>query len=271
MDNQKVGISNAMMEQAKATASTGRIDNPENLQEHHSQLLQRDHGIIHSTQLDVIDIGSSGYLWKGTFAYKQHGLQREFDLQKAAGDCSVKPYFGVQQRTNGQDAMNGIIMELGTPFDFKSVPASERTAVKEELVALVSRLHSRGVIHGDINSTNFVRCRDGVLRLCDFGSARWNGEDDSEWEGELSDRYLAPNRGYPDEVRPPQVLDDMYALAIFIWELFTAKNAFMDDAEEDMEEVLKDCRTVDITLVEDEDVRRWIHDVLVAGGATLAG
>jgi serine/threonine protein kinase len=162
----------------------------------------------------------------------------------------------------------GLVIELATPFDFKLVPLEQRAVVKDEMVNLVERLHGRefGIVHGDIKPANFLRCRDGKLRLCDFDSARLIADKKVEnWEGFVSERYLAPSRGYP-EYGPPTVIDDEYALAISVWELFTGKDALI---EEDMEEILKDGRTVDIDELEDDDIRAFVRKRLRDGGAKV--
>lgn len=160
-------------------------------------------------------------------------------------------------------------MELGTPLDIKAVPASDRGAVKDELISLVTRLHERyGIVHGDIHPGQFVRCQDGVLRLIDFDSARWIDEDHSAWEGSLSPRYSAPNRGLP-QFLAPKVKDDMYGLALTLWELYTGGVAFLGRDLEEMEEVLEAGRTVDLSLVEDDEARAWIREQLLAGGAKI--
>jgi len=78
-------------------------------------------------------------------------------------------------------------------------------------------------------------------------------------------RYLAPSRGFPG-LGPPGVVDDEYALAISVWELFTGKEALVG---EDMEEVLREGRTVDLGELEDEDVREFVRKRLRDGGAKV--
>ncbi|KEZ42490.1 hypothetical protein SAPIO_CDS5701 [Scedosporium apiospermum] len=195
--------------------------------------------------LEVLGLGSSGYVYKCPrgFAYKVHVSQREVDLMKAAGDCSVAPLS-------------------------RLVPAEKRKAIQEEMVSLVERLHSSeiGLVHGDIKPANFLRCRDGKLRLCDFDSARLIADEEAEgWEGFVSERYVAPSRGFPD-YGPPTVGDDNYALAISVWELFTGKDALID---EDMEEVSKYGRAVDVDELEDDDIREFVRNRLRDGGAKV--
>jgi len=232
--------------------------------------ITEDHELLRSERLRIIAMGAIGYVYRcpGNFAYKQHAGQREFDLMKLAGDCSIKPVCRVVRLIQGVSVMDGMVMELATPFDFKAVSPQDRAMVKDEMIGLLSRLHDEyGIIHGDIKPSNFLRCRDGKLRLCDFEAARRiGGEDVEEWESGVSERYIAPNRGFPDRFPPPTVQDDWYALAISLWELYTGRDAMID---QDMEELLQEGKTVDVTAVQDDEVRAYICTFLRAGGARV--
>ncbi|KAH6844643.1 kinase-like domain-containing protein [Chaetomium sp. MPI-CAGE-AT-0009] len=230
-----------------------------------------NHELILPKNLEVLGLGASGYVYKcaGGFAYKPQASQREVDLMTAAGDCSITPLSRVLRERDGVLVPSGLVMELATPFNVKVVPAEQRAAVMKEMVGLVDQLHGSkfGIVHGDIKPANFLRCRDGKLRLCDFDSARLIADEKAEdWEGFISDRYLAPSRGFPEEGRPPTVVDDEYALAISIWELFTGKDALID---EDMEVALKEGKTVDIEELEDDEVKSFVCKCLRAGGAKI--
>lgn len=86
-------------------------------------------------------------------------------------------------------------MELQTPFKVTDVQECEKAAVGNVMIRLVSILHeTHGVVHGDIESSNMLRCSDGALRLCDFDTARFIDEDPRECEGTGTEEYLSPNR-----------------------------------------------------------------------------
>lgn len=231
-------------------------------------------------KLSVLAFGLSGYIYKcgEDLVYKMNATQHEFELMKAASDCAVAPLSRVLDTSNsGRVFTSGIITELGTPFDIMSVPRDRRTGVKDEMVALLTRLHRvHGMIHGDVKPVNMIRCRDGSLRFCDFDSARRIEDDASKWEGFGTPRYYAPSRGYPFQHEAPIEADDWYAMAISVWELYTGKRAFHDgipeedeDAVPDMEAVLAQKGTVDVTAVDDENVREWMTGILRQGGANI--
>ena len=113
-----------------------------------------------------------------------------------------------------------------------------------------------------------LRCNDGRLRLCDFDSARPIDEAPEAWEGVSTDQYLAPNRDFFQTGTPPNPSNDIYALGLSIWELYTGKQALMEELD-NIEQVLKERRTVDLTEVEDQDVRELIRGFLRQGGALV--
>lgn len=237
-------------------------------------MITTEHGMLHPDNLTTLALGRSGYLYKCLegCAYKARATQREVDLMAAAGDCAVAPLSLVLRHADdGGLVPSGLVMELAAPVDFALVPAGERRAVMHEMVGLVERLHGGevGIAHGDIRPASFLRCRDGRLRLCGFESARLIADGGAEgWEGRLvvSERYRAPSRrGFP-AVGPPQVVDEEYALAVSVWELFTGKDVSVDG---DMEQALKEGWMGDLEELEDNEVREFVRKRLRDGGAKV--
>ena len=220
--------------------------------------------------LQVLAIGGMGYVYayKG-LAYKQNCLARELEMMQKAGDCAVRAVAQVVSMDDGRPVMGGLLMELETPLDIKRVEESEKAVVRDHMIRLVGKLHSKyRMVHGDIKPSNMLRCTDGALRLCDFDSARPLDEDPLSWEGLCTPQYLAPNRDYFNTGSPPTTSDDIYALGLSIWELYTGKEALSDELE-NIEEVLQERRTVDVMEVEDREVRDLIRGFLRQGGALV--
>ncbi|MCJ1248569.1 hypothetical protein MMC30_005787 [Trapelia coarctata] len=223
-----------------------------------------------SAEYIVLTIGGSGYIYQYRgLAYKLTCFQRELDMLTLAGDCGVKAVARVMEMRQGRLIMTGLLMELETPFDVKSVPEAEKHSIMEEMIALVNRLHNGyRMVHGDIKPLNLLRCRDGKLRLCDFDTARPIDEDPQVWEGLSTWQYLAPNRDFLETGAPPTVKSDLYALGISIWELWTGKEAFSEELD-DMEDVLKERRTVDLAEIKDVEARELVKGFLRGGGAPV--
>lgn len=95
----------------------------------------------------------------------------------------------------------------------------ERRAFIDQLVALVDRLHSRKIIHGDIKTANLLMCSDGQLKFCDFDDARIEG-DDFVNPYACSPPYASWQRSvFPYE--PPTYAEDRHAMGMVIYEIYT--------------------------------------------------
>ncbi|WEW54922.1 hypothetical protein PRK78_000349 [Emydomyces testavorans] len=206
-------------------------------------------------------------------AYKFGASQREFDFLRAAGDCAVKVHGRSLWRDNcGVVRVDGVIMDLGTPFDPKTVEASQRKTLMNQMISLVRKLHSKGIIHGDIKPDNFLLCKDGQLRLCDFSESLRIGEDPCEWGGLTTTNYISPTRTrrWPDHGEPPPTIeDDLYGVGVSIWELYTRKRPFDGWYIDDIMWALQRGETVDVSEVKDENVRAVICEYLRYGGAKV--
>lgn len=244
------------------------LELPETITTSHSVLKQEN------THTIVLGIGNMGYVYKfgRNLAYKQHGSETEFQFMKDAGELSIKPYSRVLRLSEkGQIITDGIIMELGLPVNFDKITTPEEKArTKDELVSLVTRLHTqKRIAHGDIKPLNFLRAADGHIRLCDWDNSLHMDDEFEvdEWDGGCTQRYTSPNRGFPDW-KPPSVQDDMYGLAITIWELYTGRGA-LRDVFDDLETLIPQGYTVDVYAIKDKEVREWVKGVLIAGGAKI--
>ena len=87
--------------------------------------------------------------------------------------------------------------------------------------------HSQGILHRDIKPENIFVCRDGTLKLMDFGLARLVGSNSTQTgaiAGTIS--YMAPEqlRGEKLDVR-----SDLYSLGILLYEYLTGVTPFASD------------------------------------------
>jgi serine/threonine-protein kinase len=83
-------------------------------------------------------------------------------------------------------------------------------------------LHRKGVVHRDLKPENVMLCKDGSIRILDFGIAK------SDNARRLTFGGFSPTMGTPDYIAPEQVQgkrgdcrSDIYALGAMLYELTT--------------------------------------------------
>ncbi|KAI5356672.1 putative receptor-like protein kinase SRF [Septoria linicola] len=93
-------------------------------------------------------------------------------------------------------------------------------------------LHCAGIIHGDINSWNFLVDDDCRLRIIDFAGSTIDDQPGSAFEGF---RYCLP-RSIDD---PSTVQTDLFALGSLLYEIVTSEKPYKQYKDEEVEELFK--------------------------------
>lgn len=129
------------------------------------------------------------------------------------------------------------------------------------------------MIHGDVNLENMILNMNGEVRLFDFAETRWDDEDDDIWEGETTMHCMSSNK-WIEEARQgsntPSIKEhDLYGLSLNVWGIYSGKLPFEDMADDDMQLRVRlfEEESVDVMLVDDEEARAIIMELLSKGGA----
>jgi serine/threonine protein kinase len=166
-------------------------------------------------------------------------------------------------------------MERETPIDVKAIHPNHRSAFMHDMISSVLALHKKGIVHGDVKPANMLLCSGGKIQLCNFAEARLLDEDRAGSEGMTTTNYVSPhqcqkNSNWPDDRdSTPVIEDDLYALGLRIWELWTGEMPFDGVYADDIREMVKAGQTVDVTRVQDEAARAMICGYLRCGGAKI--
>ncbi|XP_022685045.1 serine/threonine-protein kinase STY46 isoform X2 [Setaria italica] len=145
-------------------------------------------------------------------------ILREVDhpnIVRFIGSCTKPPQFYIVTEC----------MSRGSLFDFLhnehnvlDLPAVLKYAL--DVCRGMSYLHQKGIIHRDLKSANLLLGKDHVVKVADFGLARFQDEGGSMTAETGTYRWMAP------EVINHQPYDnkaDVYSFAIVLWELMTSK------------------------------------------------
>jgi tRNA A-37 threonylcarbamoyl transferase component Bud32 len=133
-------------------------------------------------------------------------------------------------------------MELleGQPLDavllsesFAATPLLRRWQIVRSIGAGLAYAHEKGVVHSDLKPGNIFICRNGAVKVMDFGIARplravadqseTTAFDPAERIGGLTPAYASLEQWNRD---PPDPRDDIYAFACVVYFVFSGRHPF---------------------------------------------
>lgn len=156
-------------------------------------------------------------------------ILHELVIMILAGDCSVQPVGRVFDGAR----VCGIITPLEMPvvrriafyhmlFNWMTLPPVPQIA--QGSMQLITRLHAKGIVHGDIKPENLLFCRrDGKFRLCGFSAAMVleQGHPPVRCTPAYASAYRLHSMN-----SPLTTLDDLYATGISVWQLYARQMPF---------------------------------------------
>jgi serine/threonine protein kinase len=133
----------------------------------------------------------------------------------------------------------------------------------------LSAAHAAGILHRDIKPENIVLCKDGVVKILDFGLARDGGpraEPNSKGASGTISGSLSGTLPY----MPPEIFrgeaatsaSDIFSLGAFVYELFAGRHPFAGATPLDVLEAIE-CRAVASTGSMRAGVPRAVDEVIL--------
>jgi len=118
--------------------------------------------------------------------------------------------------------------------EVKPFPIDDALQIAARIADALDHMHGKGIVHRDLKPQNIMICKDGSLRIMDFGIARASDMRRLTFVG------FTPAMGTPDYMAPEQVKGkrgdartDIYSLGAMLYEMvtgtlpFEAENPFM--------------------------------------------
>ncbi|KAJ7175956.1 kinase-like domain-containing protein [Mycena filopes] len=184
---------------------------------------------------------------------------------QAAGDCSVS----LVGRVFDCGVPVGLCMPIETPLDLVNLGTKEdRIRIIHQLRDLITELHRKDIVHGDLKPQNLLICSDGRLRLCDFDNASIEGDGFVSCQSTLP--YCSTVRAR-SQSEPMTRAEDLYAMGTSMWHIYTGRVplTYVTDLEEHISGLILD-RTLagfqpDMEAIDDPDIASLIERCIVAG------
>lgn len=106
--------------------------------------------------------------------------------------------------------------------------ADTTVRISVRLLDALEHAHANGVVHRDVKPSNILLCRDGRVKIADFGIAKADDQTELTREGALvgTATYLAPEQLTNERVTGRA---DLYSLAIVMYECLTGQVPFRGD------------------------------------------
>jgi serine/threonine protein phosphatase PrpC len=137
-------------------------------------------------------------------------------------------------KVDGEKSRPYLVMEFLDGITLAEMLAKKKPLPETEAVNYASRicealeyLHANGIVHRDLKPQNVMVCRDGSIRLFDFGIAR------VEKSRRLTFVGFSPAMGTPDYMSPEQVKgkrgdarSDIYSLGAMLYEMAAGSTPF---------------------------------------------
>ena len=154
-------------------------------------------------------------------------FQREEDMGASLNHPSILKFISVEKKGRPYLAME--FLDGETLYHILSrrrvLPESEALEVASRICNALAYLHDKGVIHRDLKPENIMVCRDGSLRLMDFGIAHYPQCRRLTFIGFApgTPHYMAPERvnGKRGDGRT-----DIYCLGAMLYQMLTGVIAF---------------------------------------------
>ncbi|MCB1188751.1 serine/threonine protein kinase, partial [bacterium] len=139
--------------------------------------------------------------------------------------------------TISEDSVEAIVMELvdGTTLRrhldrHQRLSPDDALHIGTSVCDALAAAHASGLVHRDIKPANILLCRDGRVKIADFGIAKAAAGDGLTREGTLvgTAAYLSPEQVEGLEVDGRA---DLYALGLVLYEALTGSLPFSGDTD----------------------------------------
>jgi serine/threonine-protein kinase len=158
-------------------------------------------------------------------------FQREEEIGRSLDHPSILKIIAIDEKAKSRpyivmEFLEGETLEQRMRRE-RPLPEAEALRIMSQVCDAVDYLHRKGIVHRDLKPQNVMLCRDGSLRIMDFGIAK------AAASRRLTFGGFSPTMGTPDYMAPEQVKGqrgdertDIYSLGAILYEMVTGHVPF---------------------------------------------
>jgi len=162
-------------------------------------------------------------------------FRRRFRSESQAVAMLSHPNIVAVYDVSHSDDIEYIVMELIEGITLKQYISrkgvlnwKEALHFSTQVCKALSHAHSRGIIHRDIKPHNIMICKDGSVKVADFGIARLQSTQSTLTQEALgSVHYISPEQAKGGQV---DARSDLYSLGVVMYEMLTGHLPFEGDS-----------------------------------------
>jgi serine/threonine protein kinase len=152
---------------------------------------------------------------RATAALSHPGIATVFALEEFDGELYIASEYVAGQTLKALAASAPVSMEMVGD-------------IARQMARALAAAHAQGIVHRDLKPENVMRTSGGVIKILDFGIARFDGPVLSGLTGLTAHGAVVGTMGYmaPEQVRGEQVdvRADLFSFGVLIYELATRSN-----------------------------------------------